>query len=68
VGAKKPFDRITVKGRPDVTVLFENGVAGDEATIAMLLAMAPAVPKLEPGLRTMVDCPIPHFRSGNRFG
>jgi 4-hydroxy-tetrahydrodipicolinate reductase len=68
VGAKKPFDRITVKGRPDVTVLFENGVAGDEATIAMLLAMAPAVPKLEPGLRTMVDCPLPHFRSGNRIG
>jgi 4-hydroxy-tetrahydrodipicolinate reductase len=64
VGAKKPFDRITVKGRPDITLLFENGVAGDEATIAMLVAMAPSMVKLEPGLRTMVDCPVPHFRAG----
>jgi 4-hydroxy-tetrahydrodipicolinate reductase len=63
VGAKKPLDRITVKGRPDVTLLFENGVAGDEATIAMLVATAPSVPKLEPGLRTMLDCPLPHFRA-----
>ncbi|MGH9320268.1 MAG: dihydrodipicolinate reductase, partial [Vicinamibacteria bacterium] len=63
VGAKKPFDRITVKGRPEVTLLFENGVAGDEATIAMLVAMVPAMPKLEPGLRTMADCPVPHFRA-----
>jgi 4-hydroxy-tetrahydrodipicolinate reductase len=65
VGAKKPLDRITVKGRPDVSLLFENGVAGDEATIAMLLATAPSLPKLEPGLRTMMDCPIPHFRAGS---
>jgi 4-hydroxy-tetrahydrodipicolinate reductase len=65
VGAKKPYDRITVKGRPDITLLFENGVAGDEATIAMLVAMVPSMMKLEPGLRTMVDCPVPHFRAGN---
>jgi hypothetical protein len=64
VGAKKPYDRITVKGRPDVNLLFENGVAGDEATVAMLVAMIPAMAKLEPGLRTMVDAPVPHFRAG----
>jgi 4-hydroxy-tetrahydrodipicolinate reductase len=65
VGARKPFDRITVAGRPDVTLLFENGVAGDEATIAMLVAMIPSMSKVEPGLRTMVDLPLPHFRTGN---
>jgi 4-hydroxy-tetrahydrodipicolinate reductase len=64
VGAKKPYDRITVKGRPDVNLLFENGVAGDEATVAMLLALIPAMGKLEPGLRTMADAPVPHFRAG----
>jgi hypothetical protein len=51
-------------GRPDITMVFENGVAGDDATIAMLVATAPSLPKLEPGLRTMLDCPIPHFRTG----
>lgn len=64
VGAKKPSDRITVQGRPNVSMFFENGVAGDEATIAMLLATIPAVSKLEPGVRSMVDVPTPHFRSG----
>jgi hypothetical protein len=63
VGAKKPYDRITVSGKPDVRLLFENGVAGDEATIAMLIAMAPAMVKLEPGLRTMLDAPVPHYRN-----
>jgi 4-hydroxy-tetrahydrodipicolinate reductase len=64
VGAKKPMDRVAIKGRPDITMVFENGVAGDDATIAMLVATAPSLPKLEPGLRTMLDCPIPHFRTG----
>jgi len=64
VGAKKPSDRITVSGTPDVNILFESGVAGDEATVAMLLATAPSVVKLEPGLRTMVDVPVPHYHSG----
>lgn len=64
VGAKKPYDRVAVKGSPEVSLLWENGVAGDEATVAMLLALAPAMPKLEPGLRTMLDAPVPHFRVG----
>lgn len=63
IGAKKPYDRITVSGTPDVNLLFENGVAGDEATVAMLIAMVPAMAKIEPGLRTMLDAPVPHFRS-----
>jgi 4-hydroxy-tetrahydrodipicolinate reductase len=64
VGARKPFDRIKVEGRPNVTLLFENGVAGDEATVAMLVATAPLIVKAEPGLRTMMDVPVPHYRAG----
>lgn len=64
VGAKKPSDRITVVGNPDVNLFFENGVAGDEATVAMLVATVPSMSKLEPGLRSMVDVPVPHYRSG----
>ena len=64
VGAKKPSDRITIQGNPDVNLLFENGVAGDEATIAMLIANVPSMSKLEPGVRSMIDVPVPHYRSG----
>jgi len=64
VGAKKPSDRITIQGNPDVNLLFENGVAGDEATIAMLIANVPTMSKLEPGVRSMIDVPVPHYRSG----
>ena len=64
VGAKKPIDRITVEGNPNVSVSFDGGVAGDEATVALLLATAPSMVKLEPGLRTMVDVPVPHYRNG----
>lgn len=64
VGAKKPLDRIKVEGTPNVDLLFESGVAGDEATVAMMLATVPSMKSLAPGLRTMVDVPVPHFRSG----
>ena len=49
VGAKKPVDRITIKGKPDINLVFEGGVAGDEATVAMLLNMIPAVLAAERG-------------------
>ena len=61
LGAKKPFDRIWVNGTPKVSLLFEGGIAGDEATVAMMLAMIPVMKALPAGLRTMLDVPIPHF-------
>ncbi len=64
VGAKKPSDRITIEGNPNVNVFFENGVAGDEATTAILVAIVPSMPRLEPGVRSMIDVPVPHYRSG----
>lgn len=64
VGAKKPRDRVEVKGSPDVNLLFEDGVAGDQATVAMLIAMAPAVLSIGPGVRTMAEAPVPHYRAG----
>jgi 4-hydroxy-tetrahydrodipicolinate reductase len=62
VGAKNPTDRITIKGKPDVNLVFEGGVAGDEATVAMLLNMAHNVLDAPPGLKTMIDVPVPRFR------
>jgi len=64
VGAKKPHDRVEVKGSPEISLLFEHGVAGDEATVAMLIAMVPAVLSIAPGVRTMAEAPVPHYRAG----
>lgn len=63
VGAKKPSDRITIKGKPEVNLVFEGGVAGDEATVGMLLNMIHGILHSPAGLRTMIDVPIPRFRA-----
>ena len=63
VGAKKPFDKISIRGNPSLDILVEGGVAGDEATVGMLLNMAPSVLGLRPGLRTMIDSTLPRFRA-----
>lgn len=63
LGAKKPADRISIKGKPDLSLLFEDGVAGEEATVGMLLSMIPSVLAAPPGLRTMLDVPLPRFRA-----
>jgi len=63
VGAKKPYDRIVIEGTPPLDLRIKGGVAGDEATVGMLLALARSVSTLRPGLRTMLDAPLPRFRS-----
>lgn len=64
VGARKPHDRINIQGRPAVNLLFDGGVAGDEATVGMLLSMAHVVRAASPGVRTMIDVPLPRFPAG----
>ena len=64
VGAKKPYDRIVIEGTPAFEIQIKGGVAGDEATVGMLLALARGVLSLKPGLRTMLDAQLPRFRSG----
>jgi 4-hydroxy-tetrahydrodipicolinate reductase len=61
VGAKKPADRITITGKPEVNLVFEGGIAGDDATVAMLLNTIHQVLDAPPGLKTMVDLPVPRF-------
>jgi 4-hydroxy-tetrahydrodipicolinate reductase len=63
VGAKKPFDRITIKGKPALNLVFEEGVAGDEATVGMILSLIPSVLAAAPGLKTMIEVPLPRFRA-----
>ena len=59
IGAKNPHDGIYLESVPPIHLEITNGVMGDIATVAMLHNMAPLVVNTEPGLKTMVDLPIP---------
>ncbi|MBN2179979.1 MAG: dihydrodipicolinate reductase [Deltaproteobacteria bacterium] len=62
IGAEDPHDSISIKGNPPVTVRIEGGVAGDQATAAILVNSTPAVVDAKPGLVTVKDLPSPNFR------
>ena len=64
VGAKDPLDCIEIEGVPPLTLTLPGGVAGDVATVATLVNGIPRVLESEPGLKTMLDLPIPRaFRA-----
>ena len=65
VGAKEPVDRIAIKGKPELNLVFEGGVAGDEATVGMILSAIPSVLSATPGLKTMIEIPLVRFRAWN---
>lgn len=60
VGAKKPHDSIEVVGNPPLSMRIEGGIFGDTATIAALVNAIPKIVKAQPGLRTMLDLPVPY--------
>lgn len=64
VGAEDPHDRLIIEGTPRIDCCFEGGVAGDQATIAMLVNAVPLVCQATPGLKTVLDLPIPRW-TGN---
>ena len=61
VGARQSLDRVIIHGEPSVRCVIEGGIAGDEATVAMLVNSVPLVQNAEPGLKTMVDLPVPRW-------
>jgi len=63
VGAKDPYDQVTVAGTPPLKLRFDGGVPGDQATVGILLSMAPLVAAAPPGLKTMLDLPVPRFHT-----
>ena len=60
IGAPKPHDTIEIEGNPSLKVTIDGGVAGDVATVAMVVNAIPRVLAAEPGLKTMADLPLPH--------
>ncbi len=60
VGAADPVDRVDVAGDPPLTLRVEGGIFGDTATVAALVNTLPRVVAARPGLRTVLDLPVPY--------
>lgn len=58
IGAKQPHDSIVIKGVPPINLTIEGGIAGDEATAAIVVNAIPRVLAAPPGLAHMTDLPI----------
>lgn len=61
VGCQDPYDSVHIMGTPEINLRIEGGVAGDQATAAVLVNSIPAVVSAQPGLATVKDLPAPHF-------
>jgi 4-hydroxy-tetrahydrodipicolinate reductase len=59
IGAEDPHDSIRIVGTPDLRLRIEGGVAGDQATAAILVNSIPSVIAAAPGLVTVKDLPAP---------
>jgi 2,4-diaminopentanoate dehydrogenase len=59
VGEARSYDRIRIRGLPDVDTTIDGGLNGDVATCAITVNAIRAVLRAEPGLRTMLDTPVP---------
>lgn len=61
IGAPDPHDSIVIRGTPNIQMRIDGGVAGDQATAAVLVNTVPAVIAAKPGIVTVKDLPSPHF-------
>jgi 2,4-diaminopentanoate dehydrogenase len=59
VGEPGSYDRIRIRGLPELDVTIDGGVNGDVATCAITVNAVRAVTKTGPGLKTMLDVPVP---------
>lgn len=58
-------DYITLSGSPEVNMSIKPEVNGGTGTIAMCVNMIPHVINSEPGLKTMIDLPVPRAIMGD---
>ena len=58
-------DYITIKGTPEVNMCIKPEVEGGLGTIAMVVNMIPHVINAKPGLKTMIDLPVPRAIMGD---
>ena len=61
--ASLPHDAIVVRGRPDLNLVLNGGVAGDDATVAALINIIPRLLAGAPGVRLMTELAVPAWRN-----
>jgi 2,4-diaminopentanoate dehydrogenase len=59
VDEEKSYDRIRIEGLPSVDTTINGGINGDVATCAITVNAIGSIVKSEPGLKTMLDTPVP---------
>ena len=65
LGGTHTGDYITLEGTPRVDMKIQPEVDGGIGTIAMCVNMIPHVINARPGLKTMIDLPVPHAIMGD---
>jgi len=63
VGLENSQERIHITGNPDFNSVIEGGVNGDTATSAIIVNAVRSIRAARPGLRTMLDIPVPAYFS-----
>jgi 4-hydroxy-tetrahydrodipicolinate reductase len=61
--APLPHDAIVIKGRPDLNLVLNGGVAGDDATVAALINIVPRLLAARPGVRLMTELAVPAWQN-----
>jgi len=61
-----PHDAIAIKGRPDLNLVLNGGVAGDDATVAALINIVPRLLAAAPGVRLMTELALPAWQNPRR--
>jgi 4-hydroxy-tetrahydrodipicolinate reductase len=59
LGAESSHDAVQVDGTPPIDLRVEGGIFGDTATVGMLVNTALLLAEVSPGLKTMLDLPVP---------
>ncbi len=58
-------DYVTIQGTPPINLANTPEVEGGLGTIAMCINMIPQIINADPGLKTMIDLPVPHCIMGD---
>jgi 4-hydroxy-tetrahydrodipicolinate reductase len=66
VGAQESYDSVEIVGDPPLSMRIEGGIFGDTATIGALVNTIPKITNAQPGLRTMIELPVPYAFLGTR--
>lgn len=66
LGAREPHDHVEIVGNPPLSMRIEGGIFGDTATVGALVNTIPKVIRAQPGLRTMMELPVPYAFLGTR--